>query len=109
MGLRDVPLKPLAREPLIVPGSVSLTRLLREFQTRRIHMAIVVDEYGGTDGLVTLEDVLEELVGEIADERRAGGAARARIAQRGACPAKQTCGKSITTSTPRCRSSSIAR
>lgn len=67
-GLRDVPLKQLAREPLIVPGSVSLTRLLKEFQTRRIHMAIVMDEYGGTDGLVTLEDVLEELVGEIADE-----------------------------------------
>lgn len=67
-GLRDVPLKQLAREPLVVPGSLSLTRLLREFQTRRIHMAIVMDEYGGTDGLVTLEDVLEELVGEIADE-----------------------------------------
>ena len=67
-GLRDVPLKQLAREPLVVPGSLSLTRLLKEFQTRRIHMAIVMDEYGGTDGLVTLEDVLEELVGEIADE-----------------------------------------
>lgn len=67
-GLRDVPLRALAREPLVVPGSVSLTRLLKEFQTRRIHMAIVMDEYGGTDGLVTLEDVLEELVGEIADE-----------------------------------------
>jgi putative hemolysin len=68
-GLRDVPLRDLAREPLIVPGSISVTRLLREFQTRRIHMAVVVDEYGGTDGIVTLEDVLEELVGEIADEK----------------------------------------
>lgn len=68
VGQRDVPLRSLAREPLIVPGSVSLTKLLREFQTRRIHLAIVVDEYGGTDGLVTLEDVLEELVGEIVDE-----------------------------------------
>ena len=68
-GQRDVRLKELAREPLIVPGSVSLTKLLRDFQTRRIHLAIVVDEYGGTDGLVTLEDVLEELVGEIVDER----------------------------------------
>jgi len=67
-GQRDVALRELARQPLIVPGSVSLTALLREFQTRRIHMAIVVDEYGGTDGLVTLEDVLEELVGEIVDE-----------------------------------------
>ncbi len=69
MGQRDVPLKELAREPLVVPGSVPLTKLLRDFQTRRIHLAIVVDEYGGTDGLVTLEDVLEELVGEIVDER----------------------------------------
>lgn len=67
-GQRDVPLRTLAREPLIVPGSVTLSKLLRDFQTRRIHMAIVVDEYGGTDGLLTLEDVLEELVGEIVDE-----------------------------------------
>jgi putative hemolysin len=52
-----------------VPGAVPLSKLLRDFQTRRIHMAIVVDEYGGTDGLVTLEDVLEELVGEIVDEK----------------------------------------
>jgi putative hemolysin len=67
-GQRDVRLHALAREPLIVPGSVPLAKLLRDFQTRRIHLAIVVDEYGGTDGLVTLEDVLEELVGEIVDE-----------------------------------------
>lgn len=68
-GPRDRTLKSLAREPLIVPGSISVTRLLREFQTRRIHLALIVDEYGGTDGLVTLEDVLEELVGEIVDEK----------------------------------------
>jgi putative hemolysin len=67
-GQRDVRLRALAREPLIVPGSLPLARLLRDFQTRRIHLALVVDEYGGTDGLVTLEDVLEELVGEIVDE-----------------------------------------
>ncbi|HSJ13571.1 MAG TPA: hemolysin family protein [Longimicrobiales bacterium] len=67
-GQRDVSLRALAREPLIVPGSVTLTKLLRDFQTRRIHLAVVVDEYGGTDGLVTLEDVIEELVGEIVDE-----------------------------------------
>lgn len=67
-GREAVPLRELAREPLVVPGSLPLTRLLRDFQTRRIHLAVVVDEYGGTDGLVTLEDVLEELVGEIVDE-----------------------------------------
>lgn len=67
-GQRDVRLRVLAREPLIVPGSVAIADLLRNFQTRRIHLALVLDEYGGTDGLVTLEDVLEELVGEINDE-----------------------------------------
>ncbi|MCI0436386.1 MAG: hemolysin family protein [Gemmatimonadetes bacterium] len=67
-GQRDVPIRSLAREPLVVAGSMPLDKLLRDFQTRRIHLAIVVDEYGGTDGLVTLEDVLEELVGEIVDE-----------------------------------------
>ena len=68
-GLRDVPLRDLARPPFIVPGSISVTKLLREFQARRIHLAVVMDEYGGTDGIVTLEDVLEELVGEISDEK----------------------------------------
>jgi putative hemolysin len=67
-GRGGAALRELAREPLVVPGSLPLTRLLREFQSRRIHLAVVVDEYGGTDGLVTLEDVLEELVGEIVDE-----------------------------------------
>lgn len=67
-GQRDVRLSSLAREPLVVPGSLPLSRLLRDFQTRRIHLAVVVDEYGGIDGVVTLEDVLEELVGEIVDE-----------------------------------------
>jgi CBS domain containing-hemolysin-like protein len=67
-GRRDVKLKSLSREPFFVPGSLSLAQLLRDFQARRIHMGIVADEFGGTDGLVTLEDVLEELVGEIQDE-----------------------------------------
>ncbi len=61
-------LKSMAREPFFVPGSLSLTRLLKDFQARRMHMGIVADEFGGTDGLVTLEDILEELVGEIVDE-----------------------------------------
>ncbi len=67
-GQRDVELKELAREPFFVPGSITLDRLLLDFQARRIHMGIVIDEYGGVDGLVALEDILEELVGEIVDE-----------------------------------------
>jgi CBS domain containing-hemolysin-like protein len=58
----------LVGSPVVVPGSARLDALLRTFQERRKHMAIVVDEYGGTQGIVTLEDVLEELVGEIEDE-----------------------------------------
>ncbi len=61
-------LREMARPPFFVPGSLSLTQLLQDFQARRIHMGLVADEFGGTDGLVTLEDVLEELVGEIHDE-----------------------------------------
>jgi CBS domain containing-hemolysin-like protein len=58
----------LKREILFVPESMSAEDLQRQFQQKRMHMAVVVDEYGGTAGLVTLEDVLEELVGEIQDE-----------------------------------------
>ena len=67
-GEGDRPLSDLARDPIFVPGSLSLDKLLRDFQARRTHMGIVADEFGGTDGLITLEDVLEELVGEIVDE-----------------------------------------
>jgi len=67
-GRRQATLGELARDPFFVPGSVILTQLLSDFQTRRIHLGVVIDEYGGTDGLVTLEDILEELVGEIEDE-----------------------------------------
>ena len=58
----------LIREPLIIPESKPLNSLLQEFRSAQQHMAIVVDEYGGTEGIVTLEDVLEELVGDIIDE-----------------------------------------
>jgi putative hemolysin len=58
----------LLRDPLIIPASKSLNSLLRMFKVERQHMAIVVDEYGGTEGIVTLEDILEELVGDIIDE-----------------------------------------
>lgn len=64
----QTPLRALARDPFFIPGSLPLTSLLKDFQARRIHMGIVADEFGGTDGLVTLEDLLEELVGDIVDE-----------------------------------------
>ena len=56
------------RPPTFVPESKPVDELLGEMQARRTHMAIVIDEYGGTAGLVTIEDILEEIVGEIADE-----------------------------------------
>lgn len=58
----------LQRSAFFVPENKRISDLLHEFQTRQIHMAIVVDEYGGTSGLVTMEDILEEIVGEINDE-----------------------------------------
>ncbi|MBU8922417.1 MAG: hemolysin family protein [Bacteroidales bacterium] len=58
----------LVREPFFVPEGKKLEELLREFQMMKKHLAIVVDEYGGTSGIVTLEDILEEIVGEIRDE-----------------------------------------
>ncbi|MFO7891103.1 MAG: hemolysin family protein [bacterium] len=58
----------LVKKPYYVPETKKIDELLREFQQERIHLAIVVDEYGGTAGLVTLEDVIEEIVGEIQDE-----------------------------------------
>jgi CBS domain containing-hemolysin-like protein len=67
-GGRERPLSELFREPFFIPESKRLDELLTEMQSRRIHMAIVVDEYGGTAGLVTIEDLLEEIVGEIEDE-----------------------------------------
>jgi putative hemolysin len=58
----------LLRTPVFVPESMSIDDLLHEFQRRKVHLAIVLDEYGGTAGLVTIEDLLEEIVGEIQDE-----------------------------------------
>ena len=58
----------LLRPPYFVPETKKINDLLKEFQTRKIHMAVVIDEYGGTSGIVTLEDILEEIVGEITDE-----------------------------------------
>lgn len=61
-------LQPLLRDPLVVPSGVGVDRLLGEMRSRRNHFAIAVDEFGGTDGIVTLEDVLESIVGELQDE-----------------------------------------
>jgi len=61
-------LRAMLRAPVFVPESTSIDDLLHEFQRRKVHIAIVLDEYGGTAGLVTIEDLLEEIVGEIQDE-----------------------------------------
>ena len=60
--------KDVLRAATVIPESKRLTQLLNEFRTNRYHMAVVVDEYGGISGLITIEDVLEEIVGEIEDE-----------------------------------------
>ena len=65
---RPIVLAELIRPPYFVPNSIMISRLLRELQRRKVHMAIVVDEHGEVDGLVTIEDILEEIVGEIEDE-----------------------------------------
>ncbi len=64
----DRPVGELARPAHFVPETKGVADLLREMQTHRVHMAVVIDEYGGTAGLVTLEDIIEELLGEIVDE-----------------------------------------
>ena len=60
--------RPFLRKAYFIPESKNVDELLREMQAQGVHMAIVVDEYGGTAGLVTLEDIVEEIVGEIRDE-----------------------------------------
>jgi CBS domain containing-hemolysin-like protein len=67
-GWRDAPIAPIARPPVFVPESMRAETLLQQMKREAVHVCIVVDEYGGIAGLVTLEDLIEELVGEIADE-----------------------------------------
>lgn len=67
-GLDKLNIKNILKKPYFVPSTKRIDDLLREFQVNRIHLALVVDEYGSIDGLITLEDILEEIVGEIRDE-----------------------------------------
>jgi CBS domain containing-hemolysin-like protein len=64
----ELTLQSIAKPVLYAPENKKITQLLQEFRNKQIHMAIIVDEYGGTEGIVTIEDILEELVGEIEDE-----------------------------------------
>lgn len=63
-----VQIRSLMRQPYFIPETKNLEELLQDFKRRRIHLAIVIDEYGGTSGLITIEDLLEQIVGDIQDE-----------------------------------------
>jgi len=79
-GWREAVTRELMREPFFVPETKNVADLLEEFQRRKLHMGVVLDEYGGTSGLITIEDIIEELLGEIADEHDTQAGARLRDA-----------------------------
>ncbi len=67
-GTTDIPLKNILRKAYFVPDTKSIVEILDEFRSKQVHMTIVLDEYGGTVGLATIEDLIEEIIGEIKDE-----------------------------------------
>jgi len=67
-GKESVDIQPLLRQPIFISPAMRVLDLLQEMRIRRLHLALVVDEYGGTDGLITIEDLVEEIMGEINDE-----------------------------------------
>jgi len=67
-GKESVDIQPLLRQPIFISPAMRVLDLLQEMRIRRLHLALVVDEYGGTDGLITIEDLVEEIIGEINDE-----------------------------------------
>ena len=68
MNDSEVRIEKVMRKPFFIPEAMTLEQLLREFRRKRVHIAIAIDEYGGTSGLVTFEDLIEEIVGEVSDE-----------------------------------------
>ena len=81
-GRRPASLREIARAPYFVPEGKRIDELLEELREHKVHLAVVVDEYGGTAGLVTIEDVLEEIVGEIQDEYDREEASMQRVSDR---------------------------
>jgi CBS domain containing-hemolysin-like protein len=68
MKILEAPIENIQKPVLFAPETKKISNLLQEFRKKQVHLAIVVDEYGGTEGIVTIEDILEEIVGEISDE-----------------------------------------
>jgi CBS domain containing-hemolysin-like protein len=88
LAWRETPIAKLRREVLFVPPSMPALDLLLKMQSSRIHLALVVDEYGGTDGLVSIEDLVEEIVGDIDDEHDVDEQARLVARQDGSFDAE---------------------
>ena len=67
-GAKDIDIMSLCYKPLIIPRNHQILDVLKEFKKKKVHVAVVIDEYGGTEGIITMEDILEEIVGDIFDE-----------------------------------------